>query len=272
MTEELPYILHPDECPDNARLLLFQGRDLLMRDDCYLWSVEELHGNGIRDCHFLPIEHGGAPRAAVALDGAQGESLPARPVSTRSVLLEQGFASFRLIGRASQLNHWYRRHRFCGGCGEPTRPRHHQRVLGCPQCQIDYYPRISPCIIVLVTRGDRVLLARSAHRHTGYYSCLAGFLEVGESAEEAVAREVYEETGIGIDAIRYVESQSWPFPSQLMLGFLADYRSGTIRPDPEELAEADWFDLRSLPATPSARISVAGRLIEHYRRLRAAGP
>ncbi len=270
MNGGLPYIRHADECDAATRLLLFRGRELLLRGDRdYGWPLRELMASGIRPGHCLPLDGGGdGPWAAAVLQRDQAEGLAAQPVSIRSLLFGQGIDRFSLIGRASQLSNWYRTHRFCGACGGPTRPVGRQRVLHCPVCGLDYYPRINPCIIVLVTCGRRILLARSALRNTGYYSCLAGFIEVGETPEQAVMREVYEETGVSVDNIRYIQSQSWPFPSQLMLGFLADYRGGNIRPDPDEVAEAAWFDLDALPAIPSAAISVAGRLIEYYRRQR----
>jgi NAD+ diphosphatase len=119
-------------------------------------------------------------------------------------------------------------------------------------------------VIVLVIRGNKMLLARSAKFKSEFYSCLAGFIEVGETPEETVSREVMEEVGLEVDNIRYIKSQSWPFPSQLMLGFFADYKAGNITPEPEEIAEADWYSIEQLPTVPSAEISVAGELIEQF--------
>ena len=139
-----------------------------------------------------------------------------------------------------------------------------RRTTRCTACGKEYYPRINPCIIVLITRGDKILLARSSRRGTDFYSCLAGFIEPGESAEQAVRREVFEEVGLQVTNIRYTGSQPWPFPSQLMLGFYADYLDGEINPDPEEIADADWYAVDQLPKVPSPRISIAGQLIETY--------
>ena len=189
-------------------------------------------------------------------------------VATRQLLMERGFEAFSLVGRASQWINWYRFHRFCGACGCKNEVIRNGALLFCPVCETEYYPRINPCIIVLVTNANRVLLARSSRRGAAFFSCLAGFIEPGETAEEAVAREVYEEAGIQVTNIRYVKSQPWPFPSQLMLGFYADYAGGDLNPCPEELAEAAWFDVHSLPTVPSPTISVAGQLIEEYCRLK----
>ncbi|MFT7015569.1 MAG: NAD+ diphosphatase [Pseudohongiellaceae bacterium] len=117
---------------------------------------------------------------------------------------------------------------------------------------------------MLIVDGDKILLARSARFKSNFFSCLAGFMEVGETAEETVAREVKEEVGLEIENIRYLKSQSWPFPSQLMLGFIADYKSGDIVPEPGEIEEANWYHVDDLPAVPSPSISVAGELIQYY--------
>lgn len=187
-----------------------------------------------------------------------------RTLSTRQLLLESGFEAFSAIGRASQWVNWFRSHRFCGFCGALNQVRNDGRLLHCPLCEQDFYPRINPCIIVLVTDGERILLARSQRRGALYFSCLAGFIEPGETAEEAVAREVFEEVGIRVRDIRYVKSQPWPFPSQLMLGFYATYNGGDLTLCPQEIAEANWYHVSSLPATPAPAISVAGQLIEEY--------
>lgn len=187
-------------------------------------------------------------------------------VAVRQLLMDRGFDEFSLVGRASQWVNWFRFHQYCGMCGKRNQVRNSGRLLHCLDCKTDYYPRINPCVIVLVTHGDKILLARSSRPGASFFSCLAGFIEPGETAEEAVAREVYEETGVQIKNIRYVKSQPWPFPSQLMLGFYADYVAGDLNPCAEELAEAGWFDVGQLPVVPSATISVAGQLIESYCR------
>ena len=140
-------------------------------------------------------------------------------------------AEFLLAGRAQQLAHWWEFHRFCGRCGGPTRLELHERVLACGACGALYYPRIAPCAIGIVVRGNECLLAHNAHFAEGLYSALAGFIEAGESAEQALIREIREETGIEACDLEYIGSQPWPFPSQLMLGFIARYHSGEIAVD-----------------------------------------
>lgn len=145
--------------------------------------------------------------------------------------------------------------------------------MGCPSCQVHHYPRLSPSMIVLVTRGDELLLARSPRFVTGVYSTLAGFVEPGESVEACVAREVREEVGVEIGRIQYIASQNWPFPHSLMLGFHAEYRSGEIVPQPGEIEDARWFPLDALPPLPAPR-SIARYLIDLHvaRKLGLAEP
>lgn len=135
--------------------------------------------------------------------------------------------------------------------------------MRCDSCRIINYPRIAPCVIVLVTRGEELLLARNANFPQPMYSTLAGFIEAGETAEATLAREVREEVGVEITNLRYFRSQSWPFPNQLMLGFFADYASGEIVCDGSEIADAGWFHYSDLPMTPPVA-SISGQLIQHY--------
>jgi len=273
----LPYVLDSRHLESNAKLLLFRGRDLLMHNNNWFWRPDDLSGSGVQGFHCLPVQASEKGLfAAVTVTDAIYESLarhaPISSVPTRSLLLERGFSDFVLFGRASQLNNWYRTHQFCGACGQRNVPRRNQQILGCKHCEMDYYPRINPCVIVLVTRGREVLLARSARPGADFFSCLAGFMEIGETPEQTVEREVREEVGISLRNIRYCQSQSWPFPSQLMLGFIAEYAAGEIEVDETELAEAGWFDVDHLPVTPSASISVAGQLIQHYVELTGQDP
>ena len=135
--------------------------------------------------------------------------------------------------------------------------------MTCEPCGTTNYPRIAPCIIVLVTRGDEMLLARNVNHPRAMYSTLAGFIEAGETPEDTLVREVREEVGLEVRNLRYFQSQSWPFPNQLMLGYFADYAGGDIVCDPDEIADAQWFHPSDLPLIPPPA-SVAGQLIQHH--------
>ena len=159
-------------------------------------------------------------------------------------------ALFYLAGRAQQVIEWHNTHRHCGRCGTEMEAHSVDRAKVCPGCELISYPRISPSIIVLITRDDEMLLARNARWPTGMYSTLAGFVEVGESIEQTVHREVHEEVGLQVKELNYLGSQSWPFPNSLMLGFHARYAGGEIVCDDAEIADAKWFSHDDLPNMP----------------------
>ena len=168
-----------------------------------------------------------------------------------------------VAGRAFQTVEWYLSHAYCGRCGTPTELVAKERARGCPKCGATYFPRINPAVIMLVEREGRMLLARNKLFRGPFYSCLAGFVEPGESLEEAVAREVEEEVGLEIEGTTYVASQPWPFPSQLMIGFTAHHRSGEIRVQDSEILDAGWYGHEGLPELPG-RFSLARRLIDGF--------
>lgn len=170
---------------------------------------------------------------------------------------------FQLAGRALQITLWYRNHQFCGVCGSPTRVSTTDRSLICGRCEARFYPRISPCVIGLIKRGRQCLLARSARHPEGVFSTLAGFIEAGETAEQAFAREVKEEVGVEVENIAYFGSQPWPFPGQLMIGFTAEYLTGDIQVDGVEIIEARWFSVGKLPIIPPAE-TISGRIIRRF--------
>jgi len=178
----------------------------------------------------------------------------------RSLLLRYDDAYFAAASRASQLVDWERDHRFCGRCATPTMPLEQEHARRCPNCGLTVYPRIAPVIMALVRRGRELLLARGPNFPEGMFSALAGFVEAGETAEDALVREVGEEVGITVTNLRYFGSQNWPFPHSLMLAFMCDYAGGEITPQEGEIDAAGWFDLASLPSIPTP-FSIAGRMI-----------
>ena len=196
----------------------------------------------------------------------------------RDVKLPEGFVAETLVpmqgtrlsddllslgGMAMQALWWEGTSGHCPRCGERTERLEGEWGKRCPKCRYEHYPHLHPAVIVMVKDGDRCLLARKAGWAPGRYALVAGFVDNGESLEGAVAREVKEEVGLDVRDIRYVGSQNWPFPSQLMVGFVAQYAGGDVTIDATELEDARWFPHDSLPGLPS-RHSISRYIIDHY--------
>jgi NAD+ diphosphatase len=170
---------------------------------------------------------------------------------------------FRVALRALHIVDWYRLYQYCSRCGGPLVPRKDVRAKECRECGVVHFPRLSPAVIVLVERGEQVLLARAHRFAENMYSVIAGFVEPGETLEETVQREVKEETGLEVKDIRYFGSQPWPFPDSLMIGFTAQYAGGEIIVEEGEIAHAAWFSADNLPEIPG-KISIARSLIDYF--------
>lgn len=170
---------------------------------------------------------------------------------------------FWLAGRAIQVVHWDRTHRYCGRCGAGTYEKSDEYAKVCPECGLASYPRISPVVIVAVVKDKEILLVRSNHFKTDFYTVISGFVEPGETLEECLRREVKEEVGVAVKNISYFGSQSWPFPNSLMVAFTAEYDGGEIITDEEEIKDAKWFTKEDLPDLPNS-ISIARQLINWF--------
>jgi NAD+ diphosphatase len=168
-----------------------------------------------------------------------------------------------LSGLAQQATFWEATSWRCPRCGEPTESIRGERGKRCPRCKYDHYPHLHPAVIVLVRDGDRVLLTRKSFWAKGRYGLVAGFVDIGDSLEGAVRREIQEEVGVSVRDIRYVASQYWPFPSQLMVGFVATYAGGELVVDHEELEDARWFSVHEMPDLPGKH-SIARFILDHY--------
>ena len=211
----------------------------------YLGQLDNHH------CYAAEVIEGTTPPAGMTFEGL-------RQIYGR---LDEDL--FWIAARAVQIVDWDRTHQLCGRCGTPLRVKTTERAKECPKCDLLHFPRLAPAIIVLVERGNELLLARSRHFMPGMYSVLAGFVEPGESLEEAVVREVREEVGISIKDIKYFGSQPWPFPHSLMIGFTATYAGGNISLDDSEIEDAGWFTANNLPRIPG-KISIARKLIDWF--------
>ena len=213
--------------------------------------------------HFLGVR-GGVACWAIDVPGGT-DPADGAAVDLRALYGRVDETDWAIAGRAVQIVEWARTHQYCGRCGAPTELAEGERAMRCPACRLLCFPRLAPAIITLITRngGEEALLARGAAFPIPMYSCLAGFVEPGESLEHAVHREVREEVGIEITAVHYEGSQPWPFPHSLMLGFSAEYLSGEILCDPKEILDANWYRRDELPMIPPG-ISIARKLIDAW--------
>jgi NAD+ diphosphatase len=198
--------------------------------------------DGGATCIFLGIDAGRAHFAVDATGAEIGSNADAENVDVRTLAPLIPATEAAILAEARSLIDWHNRHRFCAQCGTPTDVSSAGWTRRCPNCRASHYPRSDPVTIMLVVRGERALLGRNKRRPGQRFSCLAGFMEPGETPEEAVRREVKEESGIRVGRVKYLAAQPWPFPSTLMMGFLAEGISEDITIDPEELAEARWFE------------------------------
>jgi NAD+ diphosphatase len=263
-----------DGPPPAALCFAFRGAELLLTDADGHTRIPRVAETGLDARAGVWVdagEAGGLPCVAVSLaDGA------AAPAGMRFVRLRATHALlppelWRMAGRASEIVEWERAHRFCGRCGGRTEACGEALARRCTNCGALHYPRLAPAVLVCVTDGDRLLLARSPHFPAGMYSTLAGFVEPGESLEEAAAREVREEVGIEIGGLRYFGSQPWPFPSSLMVAFTAEYAGGELQADEMEIEDVAWFAPDALPAVPPG-MSLARAMIDAFVRAHGGDP
>jgi len=220
------------------------------------------------DAPAVPLTIGiwnGRPLHILSLDNSAVIQHPYIVEALNAAVQRIDDATLGIGGLTRQILHWEEQSCFCSLCGGVTQPFVREWGRSCSVCNAKQFPRISPCSIVLVRRENEVLLVRNASWPTGRYSLAAGFLNFGESLEDCAAREVKEETGIDITDITYVGSQSWPFPSQIMAGFVATYAGGDLVVDHNELEDARWFPLSNLPQLPPTR-SIARRIIDTFCR------
>jgi NAD+ diphosphatase len=258
-------LMSPQEHPDPLSFLFHQGRLLVREHDLALPGPAVLRDLGLDPGRLQPV---GLFDGRYAQSGwTDAEAAPAGYAwrGLRSLFGEMDEQLLGLAGRAFQVAEWARTHRFCGACGSATVRAENERCSKCAECGHMAYPRISPAMMVLIRKGDAVLLAMHVASPAKRFTPLAGFLEAGETIEEAVHREVFEEVGLRVTNLRYFGSQSWPFPHSLMIAFTADYAGGEIRVDPNEIAEARWFGPGDEWPARVPHVSISSMLVDTHR-------
>ena len=251
---------------------LFAGDRLVLAEGAGdLPSLEEAKAWDAGEGEWFRVGGGAASVMAAQASRRWKPAQGAAAMGLRAVLPLLPEPSLSLALTAAHLARWRRTSRFCGVCGARTRPSPRHQAMHCASCGHLSFPKVSPAVIVQVTRGREILLGRS-HRHPrGSYSVLAGFVDPGESLEDAVRREIEEESGIRVRDIRYFGSQPWPFPDSLMVGFTAVYASGDLRNEDDELEDVDWFTAHALPPVPPS-YSIARALIDDFTRCQGIDP
>lgn len=259
---------HAKRAASDACLVIHGDRLLARVDASSIVQLPEFGSvSGALELAAQPLHVGFVDEARVWLCPVEGADV-APPdgwewQETRALLAMLTPAQSHAVSCARQLLWWERRHRFCGACGTPTIDVTEERARKCPKCGAVFFPVVSPAVIVLVTRGDEVLLAHNRNFRPGMFSLLAGFVDPGETLEQAVVREVFEETGIQVSDLRYVTSQPWSFPNSLMLGFRARAVGGEVAADGKEIETAGWFTAGALPEIPRSG-TVARNLIDAW--------
>lgn len=259
--------LLPDGDPDGSGywIMIHGGEIALIEDDGSLILPSGELSAGISSTDILYIgQWQKQPCRVVTIDHPSELPESFHLHGMASPLLQTSIELLSLFGLARQISHWHENSRFCASCGQQQQWLAGEWGKICKHCSRHHFPHIHPCVIVVVRRPGEILMARKADWPEGRYSLVAGFLDMGECLEEAVAREVKEETGLQVENIRYIGSQSWPFPSQLMTGFTADYAGGEIVIEEAELEDVRWFPVDDLPVLPPNR-SISRYLIDNYK-------
>jgi NAD+ diphosphatase len=257
----------PANRAEKALWFIFRDREILLKLNKNLGAIPrlidlgELGLSGVREQYLGALEGTHCYSVELPKNAQPPEGMEF--MDLRQAYTEIGEKCFALVNKAVQIMEWDRTSQFCSRCGTKTLQKPGERGKECPDCGELFYPRISPAVIVLIRKGHEILLARSPNFPEDMYGLIAGFVEPGESAEAAVAREIREEVGIEVKNINYFGTQAWPFPNSLMIGFTAEYSSGEIQPDGFEIEDARWFPAGDLPVLPG-KISIARKLIDHF--------
>lgn len=267
MISQTPRLDLTQALPDNCRFLYIANDKILLHSTLKtaLFDKPLIAAEQAQQFHIGYYNE--APVVAIAAHPEALNDHQAIPV--KQFLVAQAPDFFQLVSSACHCLNFHKQNLFCGSCGGETKHSETELAKVCVQCDRIIYPQFSPAVLILIERGDEILLARSPHFPDGMYSTLAGFIEPGESAEQTVAREAYEEVAIHVRDIEYVGTQNWPFPMSYMIAYRAQYESGEIHPQENEIEDARWFhldDLDDLILPVSA--SLSRQLIETFRQKR----
>lgn len=269
MTAPFPFVaaIASEVSTEPGLWFAFRGRELLVSDAFSVPRMTSLARLGLspRRVQTLGFLHGEVCFSAELPADVEPPS-GARFCDLRRLFGRLSDELLAVAGRAVQIMEWDRTHQFCGACAAPTAPHPKRRARVCTHaaCGLEFFPRLSPAMIVSVERDASILLARSPHFPKGIYSVLAGFVDPGESAEDAVHREVFEEVGLRVTNVRYFGSQAWPFPNSLMLGFQADYAGGELVLEADEIEDAAFFSVDALPQTFPGNVSISQWLLRDF--------
>ena len=253
---------------NNNILIIFKNNKILYEPNLQTFLLQQdLLNINLKDYLYIGIANNGNDVYAVDISNSKDDiNIGYKSIveyDLRHLLAISNPDDIVLMGRANQLLHWIRSNKYSGYSGELNKFNIKEQALYCPTSSSMTYPLISPCVLAMITKGNEILLARNNLFPEGLFSVLAGFVEVSESAEETVMREVMEEVGIKVKNIQYIGSQPWPFPSQLMLGFKCEYESGDLVIDEDEIVEANWYTADNLPYVPPTS-SLSGKLISLF--------
>lgn len=260
-------LMDPPHSGPNPQTFIFNGAKLLMHEATLALPDMALgKAAGFDERHLQPV--GMLGERYCQTGWVEGDPAPPEGYAWRGLRSLFGALDEDLLavaGRASQIAEWARTHRYCGACASPMERVGGERCFKCGNCGMTAYPRISPAMMVLIRKGDSYLMAMHTASPSKRFTPLAGFLEAGESIEEAVHREVFEEVGLRVHNLKYFSSQSWPFPHSLMIAFTADYLDGEIRIDTSELSEARWFGPNDEWPERVPHISISSVLVDAHR-------
>lgn len=257
----------PEKLPAGCLFFIFLGDNLLIQQDgdqlTLPGEIPEPLRDNITYHRFLNSNTDLYPSLVVDLN--QDTTLvDATFISLRSLYPHIADKQLTQAGRALQVLRWNRDHQYCSRCGQKVSESSTELAKVCKSCGLVSYPRISPAVIMTIIDGDRILLARNKHFSAGKYSPLAGFVEAGETMEQAVRREILEEVNLKVDNITYFGSQPWPFPHSMMVGFTTRYNGGLLQIDNDEIVDAQWFTRDRLPPILPPKSSIARKLVDHF--------